>query len=220
VRAPTATLYRRWVAACTAGELLGFGGIPVLGAALALALTEGLDAGARSIALYVVAVAGGLGEGAVLAWFQLRVLGPLLPRLPRRRWLWATALAAAFAWACGMLAPLLDDLVGLAAPAQAAIWIPASIAILLSIGGAQAWVLRGIVDGPQRWLGANVIAWLAGLPWTFVLPALLPASAPMAVWISTFVVAGILMGVTVGLVTGVAVTRMRAVSPGRSQSAR
>jgi hypothetical protein len=39
----------------------------------------------------------------------------------------------------------------------------------------------------------------------------------MAVWISTFVVAGILMGVTVGIVTGVAVTRMRAASPGRLQ---
>ena len=214
---PAATLYRRWVVACTAGELLGFGGIPVLGAALALTLTTGLAADARALTLYVVAVAGGLAEGAVLAWFQLRVLGPLLPRLSRRRWLVATALAAALAWACGMLAPLLDDLVGLAPAAQIAIWVPAGIAILLSIGSAQAWVLRGIVHTPQRWLIANVIAWLAGLPWTFVLPALLPESSPMAVWISTFVVAGVLMGVTVGLVTGVAVTRMRAVTPDRSQ---
>ena len=211
------TLYRRWVVACTAGELVGFGGIPVPGAFLALTLTEGLAPDARAIALYAIAVAGGLGEGAVLAWFQLRVLGPALPQLPRRRWLWATALAASFAWACGMLAPLLDDLVGLTPTQQLAIWVPASIAILLSIGGAQAWVLRGIVEAPRRWLFANVIGWLAGLPWTFVLPALLPETAPAAAWISVFVVAGILMGLTVGLVTGLAVTRMRAVSPGISR---
>jgi len=215
VHLPAATLYRRWVVACTVGELIGFGGIPVLGAALAIMLTESLAPGARSITLYVVAVIGGLGEGAVLAWFQLRVLGPLLPQLPRRRWLGATALAASFAWACGMLAPLLDDLVGLAPSVQAAIWVPASVAILLSIGGAQTWVLRGVVEAPRHWLVANVLAWLAGLPWTFVLPALLPESASMLVWISTFVLAGILMGLTVGLVTGMAVTRMRVANPGK-----
>jgi len=215
VHRPAATLYRRWVVACTAGELIGFGGIPVLGAALAILLTEGLAPGTRSVTLYVVAVIGGLGEGAVLAWFQLRVLGPLLPQLPRRRWVGATALAAAIAWACGMLAPLLDDLFGLAPAAQIAIWVPASIAILLSIGSAQAWALRGIVEAPRQWLAANVIAWLAGLPWTFVLPALLPESAPMPAWISTFVLAGVLMGLTVGLVTGLAVTRMRVANPGK-----
>lgn len=212
---PAATLYRRWVVACTAGELIGFGGIPVLGAALAIMLTESLAPGTRSVTLYVVAVIGGLGEGAVLAWFQLRVLGPLLPRLSRRRWVRATAFAAAIAWACGMLAPLLDDLVGLAPAAQIAIWVPACVAILLSIGSAQAWVLRGIVEAPRQWLTANVIAWLAGLPWTFVLPALLPESAPMPAWISTFVLAGVLMGLTVGLVTGLAVTRMRVANPGK-----
>ena len=211
------SLYRRWVLACTAGELVGFGGIPVLGAALALTLTEGLAPDARSITLYFVAVVGGFGEGAVLAWFQLRVLGPHLPQLPRHRWILATAVAAAFAWACGMLAPLLDDLVGLSPATQLGIWLPAGLAILLSIGTAQAWVLHGIVEKPQHWLLANVVAWLAGLPWTFLLPALLPESAPMAAWILTFVIAGILMGVTVGIVTGVAVTRMRAASPGRLQ---
>jgi len=213
--AANALLYRRWVVACTAGELIGFGGIPVLGAALALALTQSLPPGGRSIVLYVVAVAGGLGEGAVLALFQYHVLGLLLPALRKRAWVMATAGAAALAWACGMLAPLLDDLVGLTATAQVAIWVPASVLILISIGGAQAWALRGSVEKPQRWLLANVLAWLAGLPWTFVLPALLPETAPMTVWIATFVVAGVLMGLTVGLVTGIAVLRLHPVSAPR-----
>ena len=66
------TRYRRWVFVCTAGELLGFGGIPVLGGALAIWLTSDLPEAARSLTLFLVAVFGGLGEGAVLALFQLR----------------------------------------------------------------------------------------------------------------------------------------------------
>jgi hypothetical protein len=198
----------RWTIAFTLGELIGFGGIPVLGAAIALWLTSSLEPNARTLILYGVAVAGGLGEGAVLGWFQVRVLRRLLPQLDSRRWIVATAAAAGLAWALGMLAPTLDDLIGLDATAQIAIWIPAGILILLSIGSAQAWVLRRIVAGSSTWIVANVLGWLAGLPWTFALPAALPEGAPPPVWIATFVVAGVLMGVTAGGVTGVALVRL------------
>jgi hypothetical protein len=201
------SLYRRWVLSCTAGELLGFGGIPVAGGALAVWLTADLEHSVRSLVFYAVAVIGGLGEGAVLAWFQLRVLGVAFPDIDRRRWIRNTVLAAAFAWACGMLAPTLDDLVGLSAVAQVAIWVPASLLILFSIGVAQARVFRGVVERPRRWIAANVLGWLLGLPWTFVLPALLPETAPAPAWITVFVIAGILMGLTVGLVTGVSLMR-------------
>lgn len=196
------TVYRRWIVACTAGELLGFGGIPVLGAVIVLALTRELDAARQTLYIYGFAVIAGLGEGAVLAGFQLTVLPDLLPGLSRRRWVVATAVAAAFAWACGMLAPTLDELVGLSVRLQVAIWIPASVLILLSIGSAQAWALKGAVERPGRWIVANAAGWLAGLPWTFVLPALLPETAPTYAWVTTFVVAGVLMGLTVGAVTG------------------
>jgi hypothetical protein len=76
------------------------------------------------------------------------------------------------------------------------------VLILVSIGSAQAWVLSGGVERPQRWITANALGWLLGLPWTFVLPALLPEDAPTVVWVGTFVIAGVLMGLTVGLVTG------------------
>jgi hypothetical protein len=195
------------VLSCTAGELLGFGGIPVAGGALAVWLTADLAVGVRSLVFYGVAVIGGLGEGAVLAWFQLRVLSVAFPGIDRQRWMRNTAVAAALAWACGMLAPTLDDLVGLSATAQVAIWIPASLSILFSIGFAQARVFRGVVERPRRWITANVLGWLLGLPWTFVLPALLPETAPMPAWIAVFVIAGILMGLTVGLVTGLTLGR-------------
>ena len=202
-------IYRNWVVACTIGELVGFGGLPVFGAAIALWLTSGLDDTVRSLVLYAVAIVGGLGEGAVLAWFQSRVLVVHIPGFNARRWMIATATAAAIAWACGMLAPTLDDVVGISLAVQISIWAVASPVMLVSIGFAQALVLRGAVENPSTWIVANAAGWLAGLPWTFVLPALLPESAPMAVWIATFVVAGVLMGVTVGLVTGIGLLRLR-----------
>ncbi|MDH3418801.1 MAG: hypothetical protein OEQ25_01235 [Gammaproteobacteria bacterium] len=198
----SSSLYRRWVIYCTIGELVGFGGIPVLGGAITFSLTAGLAAEPRSMILYTVAVLGGFGEGAVLAWFQLRVLRDCFPGLSARHWIVATAMAAAAAWMLGMLAPTLDDLIGLSTATQTAIWVPASVLILVSIGSAQAWVLSGVVERPRRWITANVLGWLLGLPWTFVLPALLPEDAPVVAWVVTFVIAGVLMGLTVGLVTG------------------
>jgi hypothetical protein len=108
-----------------------------------------------------------------------------------------------------MLAPTLDDIVGISTRVQIMIWIPASILILLSIGTAQAWVLRPVVDNPRSWIAANSLGWLAGLPWTFVLPALLPDNAPTTWWIASFTIAAVLMGSTVGLVTGLFLLRLR-----------
>jgi len=209
VKKAASSRYARWVFACTAGELVGFGGIPILGSALALCLTSGVETPTRSLVLYAVAIIGGLGEGAVLAWFQLRALTKFVPGLNARHWILATATAASFAWACGMLAPTLDDIVGISDTTQIAIWVPASVLILMSTGTAQAWVLRRVVDNPKSWIVGNSLGWLAGLPWTFVLPSLLSEDAPTGLWIATFVVAGILMGLSVGLVTGVALLRLR-----------
>jgi hypothetical protein len=201
-------VYWRWVLVCTLGEIIGFGGVPILAGSLVLVLTASLDPIARSLLLFAASVIGGLGEGAILAAFQLRVLHHLLPSLNTRRWLSYTAVAASFAWFCGMLTPLLDDILGLAATVRIALWIPASILILLSIGTAQSWVLQGVVDKPYRWIVANVLGWLLGLPWTFVLPSLLPDDAPVAAWVATFGLAGVMMGLTVGLVTGRLLVRL------------
>lgn len=201
-------LWRRWVLAFTLGELLGFGGIPILCGALVFWILLDLDPIVRSLILYVVAVLGGLGEGAVLGWFQARVLREYVPDIAAGRWMLVTALAAAFAWACGMLTPTLDDLIGLPPAISIVLWVPASVLILLSIGTGQAWALRKSVRKPRRWITANALGWLAGLPWTFVLPALLPEDAPLPLWVSTFVVAGVLMGLTAGAITGAYLLRL------------
>lgn len=207
------SLYGRWVFAFTAGELLGFGGIPVAGGALIFLLTLELDEGVRAIVFYAVAVIGGLGEGMVLGWFQARVLREVISGFDARRWVLFTSFAAAFAWALGMLAPTLDDLVGLSMAEQVIIWVPSSVLILFSIGAVQALALRGLVRNAQQWVWANAVGWLLGLPWAFVLPALLPESAPVAARVGVFIVAGVLMGATVGAVTGWSVLRMQTQIP-------
>ena len=199
---PRAELFRRWVVAFTLGELVGFGALPVAGGVLAYWLTAGLDATPRALALYAVAVLGGLGEGYVLARFQLAVLRRTALRVDEGRWARDTALAAAAAWALGMLPATLDDVIGLAPAAQVALWVPAAILILLSIGGAQARVLAGRVPRPRRWLYANVGGWLLGLPWTFFLPGVLPDEAPPAAFAGAMLIGGVLMGATAGAVTG------------------
>lgn len=75
---------------CTIGELVGFGGIPVLGGAVAVLLAAGKQAVSRATVFYAVAVIGGLAEGAVLAWFQRRALDSYPPRLQSRQWIVAT----------------------------------------------------------------------------------------------------------------------------------
>jgi len=202
-------LYWRWVLVCTAGELVGFGGIPVVAGYVSLSLTATLAPDARAAIIYFVSLVGGLGEGAVLAWFQLLVLRGYLPRLNAGRWIRSTSVAAAFAWMMGMLAPTLDDLVGISTTTQVIIWMPASVLILLSIGTAQSWVLADVAYNSSSWIVANALGWLLGLIWTFVLPALLPEDAPLSIWVSTFLIAGILMGLTVGLVTGHALISLR-----------
>ena len=211
------SLYRRWVLAFTVGELLGFGGIPVAGGALVFWLTLDLGQGVRAVVFYAVAVVGGLGEGMVLGWFQARVLREVISGFDARRWILWTSFAAALAWALGMLAPTLDDLVGLSMFEQLIIWVPGSVLILFSVGTVQALALRGLVRNPQQWVWANAVGWLLGLPWTFVLPALLPESAQVAAWVGVFVVAGVLMGATVGAVTGWSVLRMQTERPSQPE---
>ena len=199
---PSWSRFRRWVGAVTLGELLGFGGIPALGGVLVAAALAGVEDSVRAIALYVVAIVGGLGEGAVLGWFQQRVLVEWWPGLDRRRYVGHTAVAAAVAWGLGMLAPTLDDLVGLSLPVQIGLMVAAGLAILPSIGLAQARVLAEVTPRARGWVGVNVLGWLLGLPWTFVAPASVPDDAPLWAFVLAFALGGTLMGATVGVVTG------------------
>jgi hypothetical protein len=202
------SLFRRWVVAFTLGELIGFGLIPAVGGFLATVATEEMPRTPRALLLYAFAIIAGFGEGWVLARFQLHVLCEPFPKLDRRSYSLATGLAASIAWAAGMLTPTLDDIVGLPVPVTIALWVTAAMIILPSIGLAQARVLREHVSRPGRWVVANVVGWLVGLPWTFVLPAIVPDDAPAGAFVVAMIAGGTLMGASAGAVTGIWLSRM------------
>jgi uncharacterized integral membrane protein len=181
------------------GEAVGFA-VPAL---------VGAGVGATRPALLLPAlVVAGAGEGAVLGWAQSRVLVGV--GVDARRWTALTAVAAAAAWFLGMGffgSDTIRDTWPVPALLVGSVLVGA--AVLLSIGLAQALELRRVVDRAGRWVGANVLAWTAGLavfglvttplwqsgqePWTVLLIGLL---------------GGVLMALTMALVTGLVLVRL------------
>lgn len=178
----------------TLGEALGFG-VPVVAGAGAWA------AGAPEALVLALAVAGGLFEGSALGFVQHLALRDTLPSLPRRSWVLATSLSAGIAWTAGVTAGALSGNVPVAAAVLA--WLLAAIVILPSLGGAQALVLRGIIERPWRWMLINAGAWLLALVPSFVGPALVPSGAPVAAWIAAGVASGLVMAVIAAALTGI-----------------
>lgn len=194
--------WRRWVRVVGAAELAGF-------AVPALAGVTGYALGLRGAPLAGLALAGGAVEGLVLGYGESRVLAAVLPDLPRRRWMAATAGAAALAWAIGLAPSTLHDL-GAPTPVIVAFALPGSVALLLSLGAAQWAVLQRHLEGAHWWIWANAGAWLAGLPATFVFPALVPNDAPPWAFAIAFIAAGGVMATTIAAVLGRALVAMLA----------
>jgi hypothetical protein len=190
----------------TAGECVGFG-VPAAVGALLFALD------APQLAMVGPLVAAGAVEGAVLGAAQAHVLRDALPTLAPARWIRATAAAAAVAWACGMLPNAIADTAGWGTPAVIAMWIPAGVVILLSIGGAQALVLRDHIEGAGWWLPANIGAWMVGVSAVFAAMTLVDEESPA--WAMGLVAAagGLAMAAIVAAVTGWALTRLMARTP-------
>jgi hypothetical protein len=200
-------VWRRWVAATTLGELLGFL-IPVA------AISAGADEAAGPLRLPLVVLAGA-GEGAVLGWAQSRVLRPLLPGLSATAWTVRTAAAAALAWTVGMGPSSLGAVVqGWAPGARVAVAVPAALVILLSIGTAQWTVLRRVLPGSARWIGWTAAGWLAGLAVFLGVAAPLWHAGQDVVQVAAIgVLAGVLMASTMAAVTGWGLVRLLRATP-------
>ncbi len=192
---PGPGLWLRWFRAVTVGECLGF-----LMPATVGALTAH-TADAVSVALLVLA---GAAEGAVLGWFQARVLRRALPGLPVARWTVATAAAAALAWAIGMTFGTQGDrLAGMPVAALVPLAAGGGLVLLFSIGVAQWAVLRARVHGAGRWI------WGTALAWTVALVAFMAVTMPLwqpgqgTVLIALVgVLGGLVMAATVAALTG------------------
>ena len=88
-------------------------------------------------ATFLLLVFAGFVEGAVLGWFQVRVLRSRLPTVSLRRWILLTGAAAAVAWTLGLLPSASSAWQGWLATARIAAGTSAAIVFLVSIGLGQ-----------------------------------------------------------------------------------
>jgi hypothetical protein len=208
----------RWTAACSLGELLGFGVAGMLGA-LAFGAIPDPTTVPLAVALVLACAGAGLIEGALLGLFQWLALRSTFPSISARAWAGTTALAGATGWILGSLPPTLVSLLG-GPPADAsAAWDPGlleTIAVSGALGlvlgamfGVFQWiVLRKHADHAHRWIGANALAWMVALPWSYVAGSSVPASSAPIVLALVAIGTGVSMGLTVALITGLFLRRL------------
>jgi hypothetical protein len=202
-----ARLWRCWALATALGELAGFAA-PTLAWAVVARAVAGMGAPAAALLTLAVLVAAGSIEGAVLGYAQWRALRLALPAVGWHAWTGATALAAALAWALGMLPNALVDAAGVGVGGMIAAWVIVAPAILLSIGVAQWLVLRRHLPRAALWVPANIVGWSLGLLPTFIGPALVSETTPLWAMAAIAVASGLAMGCIVGGVTGWALLRL------------
>lgn len=207
---PTATANRslaglrpRWTLAFVVGELVGFVPPAVTGATLAAI-------GAPDAALVLGLTLAGSLEGAAIGVTGSRVLARYAPKVDGRRWVSATAAAAAFAWLVGMGGGALMG-ADVAPPALLlVVLVPAWCAALCAMGAAQWLVLREVVPRSSRWVWVNAGAWLVGVMIPVVALSAAPNGWPGWAHAVVGVAAAVLMGLTVGSLTGRTLQRLLA----------
>jgi hypothetical protein len=214
---PGRTALGLWIAACTAGELLGFGVGGTLAAVVFRAIPDP-NRPALAALLVLGAVAAGLAEGALLGACQWWALVRIYPRLRARDWMLASALAAAIGWFAGSLPSTVISLTGTgtAAGAESA---PSDLTLVLgsSAGGAvlgalfgavQRHVLRSQAAGTWRWVVSNAAGWAAALPLSYLAGSSELAARSLGFALAAAAVAGTLMGFLVALATAVTLRAM------------
>jgi len=169
-------LWLRWVATNAFGEMLGLG---LTFAAVALMMTRLQNQTGMAIVLLslVLTVASGALEATLVGLAQWWAMRPWFPAITRRAWWLATLIGALLAYVLGYLPSTLMSL-GEEATLQAPAAEPSlGIVLLLSAGlGAVAgavlsfaqWLaMRKRVRRAGRWIPANMLAWLVGMPIIF-----------------------------------------------------
>lgn len=197
-------LWTRWVAHFVAGELVGLGGVGLLGL-LATASAPDDPSMALQVQLFVLMSASGGLEGVSVGWFQHRVIREVLPAVSRRAWILATAVGAVVAWVIG--AGVAMSLPSSVDPSEV-LWLWLILGVVLGgvLGGAQAVALRGHVPNVDRWVLANAVGWSVGLVVSFAGIGV-ASEAPTLLAIPLALATGAVTGIAPGAVTGHALLR-------------
>ncbi len=166
----------------------------------------------------VLTVASGALEATLVGLAQWWAMRPWFPAITRRAWWLATLIGALLAYVLGYLPSTLMSL-GEEATLQAPAAEPSlGIVLLLSAGlGAVAgavlsfaqWLaMRKRVRRAGRWIPANMLAWLVGMPIIFW--GIETAQKGQPIYQSALLLAGVLLltGAVVGAIHGAFLVRM------------
>jgi NAD(P)-dependent dehydrogenase (short-subunit alcohol dehydrogenase family) len=207
------SFYRRWIVACTAGELVGIG--TAAGAALAInaLFGEPQSFGSRLATLVTFAAVGAV-EGTALASFQWRVLRARLPRLRAGEWVGVTVALAVAGWIVGMTPSLFinHDATAQEEPGLAVVLLMAAMAGAgagLFFGAAQWFVLRRHAEEAGKWIWIHVPAWALAMSAIFLGASLPTAGSPGWFIALTGALGGVLGGLLLGAITGLVAKNLR-----------
>jgi hypothetical protein len=215
------SLYGRWVLANALAEGIGLGGS--LSAMFAFfALSGGVESVPVVILMAVGSVVlGTFFEGVVVGWGQWLMLRRPLPALQSRTWIGWTCLGAGIAWTLGMLPSTIMSLAAAGAEsgdAAASAGPPEWLVYLMAAGmglvlgmvlSATQWaVLRRHVSRAGWWIPANALAWMLGMPVTFIAPGLVTTGSVTAGKVLLLILNMLAAGLIVGAVHGVALVRL------------
>jgi hypothetical protein len=201
----------RWVVANALGEAIGLGAAFLIGFGLLSRFED-----APTLLLAGGAVLLGILEGIVVGLAQGSILRRRLPQITLGRWVAATALGAFLAWTLGMIPSTLMSM----APGDAASAppeLPQAAVYLLAVGMgallgpvlacAQWLVLRPWVARAWRWIPANALAWMLGMPLIFVGTGFIQPETPTYQAALIMLAAVATAGAAVGAVHGLILVR-------------
>lgn len=168
-------LWFRWVGANALGEMFGLGAtFAVLGAGMTYL---GSIPGITGILLgYGLAIVTGVLEATFVAWAQWNAMRPWLPEIRLSSWWLATLIGALIAYILGYLP---STIMGLQEEStQTTAVEPEQVVMLLLAAGLglvgglvlsffQWRELRRHVPSAWKWLPANMLAWMLGMPLIF-----------------------------------------------------
>lgn len=168
-------LWLRWVTANSLGEMLGLGAtFAVLAAGLA-AIDE-LSTVCSFLLGYGLAIISGILEASIVGWAQWKAMKPWLPNISLRSWWLATLIGALIAYSLGYLPSTIMSLQEQSAQTAAVEpeqWVVLLLAAGMGLAGGlilsifQGRELRRHISGAWKWVPANMIAWMLGMPLIF-----------------------------------------------------
>jgi len=210
----------RWVLACAGGEIIGIGLAAALAGSMFYLVGEPVSISQKILVVTTMLIAGVI-EGSILGLFQWNVLRRVFEEVPRRRWVFATVLAAVTGWLIGSLPSVV--FAGYASEASLSESTSPWMNILVGIGAGillgaimglfQQNVLKDYAEKTENWILANSLGWGAGIVWIFIAASIPTESTSVFVMALLGIAGGLLAGFFMGAITGYFLMRLVYLQP-------